>query len=231
MQPGNKTLLAILIVGAMVALTVSMFLGYVPGGFETVPPEYLDPSSSNYLRLVLINNGTSNDTMEFMMQFHHQKAVPPQVFTRTYMGVGGVVGYLDMFKVTGQINQTQYDAGWIQLNAILSTPTPEPEPVPIVNETIITPVGGGGGVVQPPPSNNDGDETAISDDESSGGITMAEIAIYIMLGIVSMILAYLATIVTSIYMPQLQNPAGMIVSICGFFALIFYIMALILGMA
>jgi hypothetical protein len=60
---------------------------------------------------------------------------------------------------------------------------------------------------------------------------MVEIAIYIMLGLVSMILAWLATIMASIYVPQLQNPAGMIVSICGFFALIFYIMALILGMA
>jgi hypothetical protein len=228
MQPNNKTLLTILIVGALIALTFGMYSGYMPG--EVVQPVYLDPDSSNYLRLLLINNGTTNNTMEFMLQFHHQKAIPYQTWTRTIMSVTGVRSYLGVFKASGQINQTQYDGGMLQLSAILSKPVPTPEPTPVVNETIITPIQGGDGGGDTPPTNDD-DPIIISDEEETGGITMMEIAVYIMLGIVSTILAYLATIMASIYVPQLQTPAGMIVGICGFFALIFYIMALILGMA
>jgi hypothetical protein len=224
----NKILQAILIVGALVALTYVMAIGYVPGSFETVQPDYLDPTSSNYLRLILINNGTTNDTMEFMIQFHHQKAIPFQTWTRTLMSVTGVRSYLGVYKTSGQINQTQFDAGRIQLNAILSTPMPETEPTPIIiNETIITPIQVDGGVTIPP--QNDDEETIASDDEPNGGNNM-EIYYWIMLGIVSMIMAWVVTSMASIFLPQLKTPTGMIVSISGFFALIFYIMALIFGM-
>lgn len=58
-----------------------------------------------------------------------------------------------------------------------------------------------------------------------------DILIYIAIGLVSMVLAWVATIFIGTAVPFVQEPAGMVLTIMGGFVVIFWAMAWVFGMA